>query len=107
MRAARARPSEAGSMPTMAAISMCLPWRRILIIKSVPILPLPIMAAFNLRVILHLGESSFVNVGARDACAARQLLIHIQQHLFGYLGSRLGQLAARQARRHNHADYRL
>ena len=52
MRAARARPSEAGSMPTIAPISMCLPWRRILIIRSVPMLPLPTMAALSLRVMV-------------------------------------------------------
>jgi hypothetical protein len=34
-------------MPTMAPISMFLPWRRILIIRSVPILPLPMMAALS------------------------------------------------------------
>src|SRR5437899_9024713 len=36
-------------MPTMAPISICRPWRRILIIRSVPMLPLPMMAAFSLR----------------------------------------------------------
>ena len=44
-----ARPSDCGSMPTIAPISMCWPWRRILIIKSVPMLPLPMMAALSLR----------------------------------------------------------
>ena len=38
-----------GSMPTIAPISMCRPWRRILIIRSVPMLPLPMMAALSLR----------------------------------------------------------
>src|SRR5450830_841106 len=47
-RRARARPSEAASMPTITAISRCWPWRRILIIRSVPILPEPMMATFFL-----------------------------------------------------------
>ncbi|EWS60044.1 hypothetical protein Y695_04594 [Hydrogenophaga sp. T4] len=38
-------------MPTMAPIWMRWPWRRILIIRSVPMLPLPMMAALSLRVI--------------------------------------------------------
>ncbi|MNT20718.1 hypothetical protein D3C72_1560330 [compost metagenome] len=44
MREARARPSEAGSMPTMVPIVRCRPWRMTLIIRSVPILPEPMMA---------------------------------------------------------------
>jgi len=51
MRAARARPSELGSMPTIAAISMCLPCRRILIIRSVPMLPDPMIAALSFLLI--------------------------------------------------------
>src|SRR5690606_38160412 len=43
MRCARARPSDWGSIPTMAAISRPLLWRRTLIMRSVPILPDPIM----------------------------------------------------------------
>jgi hypothetical protein len=39
-------------MPTMAAISTCLPWRRILIIKSVPMLPLPMIAALSFRLLI-------------------------------------------------------
>src|SRR5699024_3937771 len=47
-RAARAKPSDSGSMPTSAAISRLSPWRRILIIRSVPILPEPITATLTL-----------------------------------------------------------
>src|SRR5690606_13072034 len=43
-RAARARPSELGSIPTMAPMLRYLLWRSTLIIRSVPILPEPIMA---------------------------------------------------------------
>ncbi|MNR24328.1 hypothetical protein D3C85_1414010 [compost metagenome] len=52
MRWARARPSEAGSMPTMTAISRCLALRRILIIKSVPMLPEPMMATLSLFIVV-------------------------------------------------------
>src|SRR5690606_19333124 len=46
-RAARARPSDCGSTPTSAAISSApLVLRRILIIRSVPILPEPMIATF-------------------------------------------------------------
>ncbi|MOA70761.1 hypothetical protein D3C78_1998960 [compost metagenome] len=34
-------------MPTMAPISRCLPLRRILIIRSVPMLPEPMMATLS------------------------------------------------------------
>ena len=44
MRAARASPSESGSMPTNAAASRLSEVCRILIIRSVPILPEPMMA---------------------------------------------------------------
>src|SRR5690554_1425575 len=43
-RAARAKPSEFGSTPTIAPISTYLALRMILIIRSVPILPEPMMA---------------------------------------------------------------
>src|SRR6185312_8786460 len=46
---ARSRPSDFGSMPTSAAISSTGELRRILIIKSVPILPEPIMATLSGR----------------------------------------------------------
>ena len=52
MRAARARPSEAGSMPTIAPISRCRALRRILIIRSVPILPEPMMATLSFLFII-------------------------------------------------------
>jgi hypothetical protein len=44
IRAARARPSDAGSMPTMAPTVKGPSLRRILIIRSVPMLPEPMMA---------------------------------------------------------------
>jgi len=45
-RAARASPSESGSMPTMAPISRVSESRSTLIIRSVPMLPEPITATF-------------------------------------------------------------
>src|SRR5688572_28800854 len=46
MRRARARPSDAGSMPTMAATVRGPPARLILIIRSVPMLPEPMIATW-------------------------------------------------------------
>src|SRR5215207_7695692 len=46
-RFARAKPSDAGSTPTMAPSSMCFAWRSILTMRSVPMLPGPTMAAFS------------------------------------------------------------
>ncbi len=43
-RSARAKPSEFGSIPTMATTSRGPSLRRILIIKSVPMFPEPMMA---------------------------------------------------------------
>ena len=45
---ARASPSDTGSIPTIAAISRTLERRMILIIRSVPILPEPMIAARTL-----------------------------------------------------------
>src|SRR5262245_51943793 len=55
-RAARARPSEAGSMPTMAPISSTSDRRETLIIRSVPILPEPMMATLVRAIGLFLAE---------------------------------------------------
>jgi hypothetical protein len=58
--AARARPSEAGSMPTIAAISRCLPPRMILIMRSVPMLPEPMIAALHRVLSVAMGMSPSV-----------------------------------------------
>jgi hypothetical protein len=49
IRAARAKPSEAGSMPAIAPTVSGPSLRRILIIRSVPMLPEPTMATGQLR----------------------------------------------------------
>jgi hypothetical protein len=46
MRLARARPSESGSTPTITATCKVGEVRRILIMRSVPMLPDPMMATF-------------------------------------------------------------
>ena len=61
IRAARASPSESGSIPTIAPISRCCAVRMTLIIRSVPMLPDPMIATFVLpiscsSVLLLLGE---------------------------------------------------
>src|SRR5690606_12243988 len=72
MRAARCRPSEAGSMPTMATTSRCWPWRSILIMRSVPMLPLPMMAALSLRVMcFSFGLSHHAAANAAQIADAR------------------------------------
>src|ERR1700722_12802988 len=57
-RAARASPSEAGSMPTIAPISKFCDRRITLIIRSVPILPDPITATFVRRMFVSLFRES-------------------------------------------------
>ena len=54
IRAARPSPSDAASIPTIAPISICSPCRRILIIRSVPMLPLPMMPTLSFLLIERL-----------------------------------------------------
>src|SRR5699024_2951587 len=50
---ARANPSESGSIPTTVSIATFAPCSKILIIRSVPILPEPIIAARTFSTIHH------------------------------------------------------
>ena len=70
MRAARARPSEAGSIPTMAPISRCLALRKILIIRSVPMLPEPMMATLSFLFII-VASCARKSPITRRCCVAR------------------------------------
>ena len=57
IRSARASPSEAASMPTIAPISSVSDTRRTLIIRSVPMFPDPMIATFVMPRLLRRSRS--------------------------------------------------